>query len=182
MMKNNLVWICLLIGFCLFQVSPILAEENQAVKKNAIKVEFKLVCDDNVDSCEKAAVVNTGKDLYVQKAPVITLEEIVSAEVRSKEIPQYVKDAFEEKGGKAEPTSITLILKFSSKGKEKLTEITSQNIGKRIAIFIDGNLVLAPQIHEPILSGELAVSYTSFEGAESIAERINQANESGKEN
>jgi preprotein translocase subunit SecD len=182
MMKNNLVWICLFIGFCLFRASPIFAKESQAVKKNVITVEFKLVCDKNFGSCKKATVEDSKEEICVQKRPVITLEEITSAETRSIEVPRYFKDALKKIGGKAGSTSIALIIKLNRKGKEKLAEITSQNIGKRMAIFIDGNLVLAPRIHEPILGGELAISYSSFEKAKSIAERINKVNEPSKKN
>ena len=177
-MKNNLVWIYLLFAFYLFQPPSICAEENKVANKNVITVEFKLVCDNSLENCEKAALADTKEELYVQKTPVITLEDIASAEASSAEVPQNVKNMLKKIGRKSEP-SIELTIKLNSKGKTKLNEITSQNIGKRMAIFIDGDLVLAPLIREPISVGECFISYTSFEKAKSVAARINQAKKLG---
>lgn len=181
-MKKVSIFTTLFFISCLFQLSPIYAQEIQIVEKGPITIEFKLVCDGNSNSCEKALVAKTQEELYVQKASILSLEDVDSAETESPETPQEIIDVMNEAGLKGIPGSGSLTLKLSEKGKEILGQITSRNIGKKIAIFIDGDLVLVPEIMEPISDGELAISYSSLDKAELIAERINQAKELNKKN
>ena len=43
---------------------------------------------------------------------------------------------------------------LTSKGQKQFAEITSRNIGKRLAIIIDGKLISAPNIQSAITAGE----------------------------
>ena len=179
------VSICSVLFFisCLFQLPLIYAQESQIVNKNSITVEFKLVCDGKSDSCGKALLASTGEELYVQKNTILSLEDVNFAEVHNEEAPQEILDALNTTGLKTDSKSVSLRLKLNDHGKEKLSEATSQNIGKRMAIFIDGDLVSAPEIHEPISDGELAFSSSlDLDRVKSIAERINQAQEFNKKN
>ncbi len=177
-MKRVSIFTTLFFISCLFQLSWVYAQEDQIVDKNPIIVEFKLVCDRNSDECVKVIAATTGEELYVQKAAVLNLEDVSSAEVESEETPDEIADVLNKAGLKPDSKSNSLKLNLNDKGKEKLSKTTSQNIGKRIAIFIDGNLISAPNIYEPISDGELAITYSSsFDKAKLIAERINQAKE-----
>lgn len=49
-------------------------------------------------------------------------------------------------------------LKFNSEGAKKFAEITTNNVGRRLAILLDGKLQTAPRINEPIPSGEARIS------------------------
>ena len=49
-------------------------------------------------------------------------------------------------------------LKFTSSGAKKFAQVTEENTGKRLAIILDGNVMSAPMIREPILSGEAQIS------------------------
>ena len=61
-------------------------------------------------------------------------------------------------------------------GKERFAEITRQNIGRRLAIVIDGQLITAPTIQSEIPSGEgqITGSFTEQE-ARDLAAKINKA-------
>ncbi len=49
-------------------------------------------------------------------------------------------------------------LKFTPQGKKKFAQLTEENVGKLLAIVLDGKVMSAPQIHEPITSGEAEIT------------------------
>lgn len=65
-------------------------------------------------------------------------------------------------------------LEFNEEGKALFAKITKDNIGKRIGIFVDGELISAPTVQASITDG-VAVIAGSFtpEEAETLAARLN---------
>jgi preprotein translocase subunit SecD len=65
---------------------------------------------------------------------------------------------------------------LTPKGKEQFAEITRENIGKRLAIVIDGQLITAPVIRSPITDGkgQITGNFTEQE-AKDLAAEINRA-------
>ncbi|HUW21834.1 MAG TPA: protein translocase subunit SecD [Candidatus Bathyarchaeia archaeon] len=49
-------------------------------------------------------------------------------------------------------------LNFTEEGKKLFGEITEKNVGRRLAIFLDQILLMAPVINEPIISGDARIS------------------------
>jgi preprotein translocase subunit SecD len=49
-------------------------------------------------------------------------------------------------------------LKFSPEGTKKFAEITTRNVGKPVAIFLDELPITAPTVQEPITSGDAVIS------------------------
>lgn len=49
-------------------------------------------------------------------------------------------------------------LRFDADGKRALAELTSANVGRPMAIVLDGEVLSAPTIHEPNLGGALMIS------------------------
>ena len=49
-------------------------------------------------------------------------------------------------------------LKFNSEGAEKFSQITKNNVGFQVAIFLDGLPITVPTVNEPILTGEAMIS------------------------
>lgn len=47
---------------------------------------------------------------------------------------------------------------FSSEGGDLFEEITRQNVGEQLAIFLDGEIISAPRINEPISGGRAVIS------------------------
>jgi preprotein translocase subunit SecD len=47
---------------------------------------------------------------------------------------------------------------FNSEGGAKFAKLTSENVGKPFAIILDGKVLSAPNIHEPILGGTAVIS------------------------
>jgi len=61
-------------------------------------------------------------------------------------------------------------LKFNAEGAKKFAEITAANVGKRLAIVLDGKVQSAPSIREAIPSGEAVISGRfSIEQAQDLA-------------
>jgi len=49
-------------------------------------------------------------------------------------------------------------VKFNAEGSKKLSKLTKENIGKRLAVILDGRVQTAPRIREEIPNGELVVT------------------------
>jgi len=52
----------------------------------------------------------------------------------------------------------TVIFEFDESGAQKLAELTSENLGRCLEIVLDGDIVSAATIHEPILGGRMQLS------------------------
>ena len=84
-----------------------------------------------------------------------------------------LKSAAVAKGLKSQPQ---IDFSLTPDGKERFAKITGQNIGRRLAIVIDGQLITAPTIQSPITGGQgqITGSFTRQE-ARDLAAKINQA-------
>ncbi|ABO50197.1 protein-export membrane protein SecD [Desulforamulus reducens MI-1] len=61
-------------------------------------------------------------------------------------------------------------LEFNKEGTQKFAEATSANVGKRIAIILDGNVLQTPVVNEPITGGKARITgYANLEEAHTIA-------------
>ena len=61
-------------------------------------------------------------------------------------------------------------LEFTSEGAKQFGKITTDNVGKRLGIVLDGQLYAAPNLYEPILGGRAQITGNfTEEEAEEIA-------------
>ena len=90
-----------------------------------------------------------------------------------------VKSAAVTKNHLSKDPEITL--HFTEFGTKLFSKITRENIGRQLAIVIDGKLIMAPRINGEIPSGS-AVIHGNFTEAEAkdIATKINQTAKSNK--
>ena len=98
--------------------------------------------------------------MHVHKTPVLDVTMIRSASVQTPEndIYSYVE------------------VVFTDAGRDRLASVTRQNIERRIVIFVDGTLVVAPIIKAEITGGILWLSgRMSNNEATEIADKINKA-------
>ncbi|MEL1251691.1 preprotein translocase subunit SecD [Aurantiacibacter gilvus] len=51
-----------------------------------------------------------------------------------------------------------LHISFDQRGQEQLARLTTENVGRQMAVVFDDEILMAPIIHEPILSGSLQVA------------------------
>ncbi|HAR99800.1 MAG: Protein translocase subunit SecD [Candidatus Moranbacteria bacterium GW2011_GWC2_37_73] len=66
-------------------------------------------------------------------------------------------------------------LQFDEEGTKLFAELTKKNLGKEIAIFLDGQLQIAPTVQVEITNGQAVITgnYT-FKEAKDISDRLNQ--------
>lgn len=66
-------------------------------------------------------------------------------------------------------------LQFDEEGTRLFAELTKKNLGKKIAIFLDGEIQIAPTVQVEITNGEAVITgdYTIKE-AKDVADRLNQ--------
>jgi SecD/SecF fusion protein len=117
-------------------------------------LEFKLVVQD-ADKLKQAIEGNVPEGyelkysqeehepLLLEKTATLTGDKIVNASVR------FSQSGFNEP---------VVGLEFNAEGAKKFAEITAANVGKRLAIVLDGKVQSAPRIKEAIPSGEAVIT------------------------
>jgi preprotein translocase subunit SecD len=67
-----------------------------------------------------------------------------------------------------------VVIQFDSEGGQRFARMTQQNTGKLFAIILDGQVISAPQINEPILGGSSQISGSfTVESASQLAIALN---------
>ncbi|MBI3952443.1 MAG: protein translocase subunit SecD [Candidatus Doudnabacteria bacterium] len=65
-------------------------------------------------------------------------------------------------------------LQFDAEGTKKFSDITSRNIGKRVAIFLDGQILSAPTVQSAITDGRAVITgQFSVDEAKQLVTRLN---------
>jgi SecD/SecF fusion protein len=77
----------------------------------------------------------------------------------------YVKSAFANADQLGRPV---VVINFNSEGKAKFGQLTSDNIGQRMAIILDGEVYSAPVIRTAILDGNCEISGGSMKREEAM--------------
>ncbi|MFH1199228.1 MAG: protein translocase subunit SecD [Candidatus Omnitrophota bacterium] len=116
-------------------------------------LEFKVVSTDpeklkaaiegNVPEGFVLARSEDNEPLLLEKQAVLTGDALTDAEVR------FDQSQFNEP---------LVALRFNSGGAKKFADITAANVGKRLAIVLDGKVQSAPNIREAIPSGEAVIT------------------------
>jgi preprotein translocase subunit SecD len=122
-------------------------------------IEFRLAESSPSDDLQEVVLEGTSEKLYLHKEIIISNKDVVAA----RPIPSFT------------PRSFDIEIEFSDEGAERISRASTENIGKRIAILIDGKVVVAPVLrssisHKAVLAGS-APSFTKEE-AEDLARKI----------
>ncbi len=128
--------------------------------------QFRLVLNAPSAKADPMTVVQPGADakaaetLYVQKKVLLDQTDLKSASVITN-----------QPAGKPR-----LQITFTDAGAKQLAKVTHQNIGKRLAIIIDGRLYSAPTIKSEIRGGQAEITGNFSEAeAQDLAAKINQS-------
>ena len=121
-------------------------------------LEFRLVASDT-DALSKA-LTNASTTEEKQK---ITDEMFVYTGLTGKLLKKSSLD-FNQNTGEA-----MVSLQFNSEGSDLFAKITKENVGKRLAIFLDGDVKSMPNIKEEIRGGNAVIS-GGFVGSDGIKE------------
>ena len=69
---------------------------------------------------------------------------------------------------------IQVNLQFNGDGAKLFADITTRNVGKPVAIFLDGEAISTPNVNEPILEGSAVISGDfKWDEAKLLAQRLN---------
>jgi len=125
----------------------------ELIGKTAL-LEFKLVSNDQeklkealdgkvAEGFELKYSEDDREPLLLQQEAVLTGDALTNAQVR------FSSGEFNEP---------SVGLQFNAEGARKFAEITAANVGRRLAIVLDGKVQSAPRIREAIPSGEAVIS------------------------
>lgn len=117
-------------------------------------VEFVLAETEPTDGYREIYAERLNERFYLHPDILLSTADIESASVTEQMGLPVVEIAFDEAG------------------RRKLASVTEANRGKRLAILIDGRLVMAPHIMEKIEGGKAVISGITEEEAERIAAGI----------
>ncbi len=128
-------------------------ERIKALLGKTAQLNFRLVSDNEEFGVEKL-ISESEEDLNVSKRIIMTGENLIDAQ------PNVNNQS-------NQPTvSFTL----DRLGAQKFGRATTDNVGKRLAIVLDGKIISAPSINEPITSGNGMISGNfSFQEATDLA-------------
>jgi len=115
-----------------------------------VTFEVRLVRDGAAEDTQKMTLAHkpsipgqsSDELLYVQKTSLLDRTDLRLAEVQT----DVITGAPEIK------------ITFTGRGATRLAQVTRQNIGKRLAIVIDGRVISAPEIRSQIPGGKLVFS------------------------
>ncbi len=136
-------------------------------------LEFKT---ERPDGPEKTAILDAydraQKALANASTTGITKEQLIAANPLLSEDPNFVptkltgaylaKASLQFDNRTTEPR---VVLEFTDEGKKLFTEITKENVGKKVAIYLDGSPISVPVVREEIRDGNAEIT-GSFNVAE----------------
>jgi len=124
-----------------------------------VVIEFRLAESLPSDELQEAVLEGTSEKLYLHKEVIISNKDVVAAHP----IPSFT------------PRSFDIEIELSNEGAKRISKASTENIGKRIAVLIDGKVIVAPVLrstisHKAVIAGS-APSFTKEE-AEGLARKI----------
>ena len=127
------------------------AQNLLAVKRIINHPKIQRVIPDDVEICfYNKPIVRNDKEFYrfevLKKEPEVTGKYLESADVTISSGAQSLTQGQPE-----------VSLKFNTEGARIFSRVTGANVGKRLAIVLDGNVASAPNIDERIPRGEAVI-------------------------
>jgi preprotein translocase subunit SecD len=161
-----------LLALCLLAVGVSVAD---SMKQSVL--QFRLVVENPTPNSEEVILPQKNSNEKIQVLKDVLLDA-TAVKFASEANVTNISLMYNGSGKADSLTNIgpQINLEFTEEGAKKLQEITSQHIGDRLAIFIDGKLMLAPRISSPISSGKAQiVSQITKKEAEDLVQKINES-------
>ena len=143
----------------------------QKVGLNKILLEIPGNLDNNV----KEVISKTAKlTFHLQKNSIVGSKTFINEEtgeqIRVQEIPNLTGDYLQDASLQYYQNEPIVAFSFNKEGSNLFAQMTSENVGTRFAIVLDGALITAPVIREAITGGSGQISGGfSNEGANNLA-------------
>jgi len=106
------------------------------------QLTFRLVSKDDGFGSEKLILLENGEELTVNKRVVVSGDNLVDAQ------PQFDNQSNQP----------IVLFTLDRLGARKFGKVTTENVGRRLAIVLDNSVISAPQIREPITGGTGTIS------------------------
>ena len=106
------------------------------------QLTFRLVSEDDGFGSEKLILSENNEELIVNKRVVISGDNLVDAQ------PQFDNQSNQP----------IVLFTLDRQGAQKFGKITTENVGRRLAIVLDNTVISAPQIRESITGGTGTIS------------------------
>ena len=131
----------------------------QKVGLNKILLEIPGDLDNNV----KEVISKTAKlTLHLEKNNIVGSKTFINEEtgeqVRVQEIPNITGDFIQDASLQYNQNEPVVAFSFNKEGSDLFAKMTSENVGSRFAIVLDGSLITAPVIRESITGGSGQIS------------------------
>ena len=106
------------------------------------QLTFRLVSSDDNFGSEKLILSENNEELTVSKRVVVSGDNLVDAQ------PQF----------DSQSNQPIVLFTLDRLGAKKFGKVTTENVGRRLAIVLDNSVISAPQIREPIIGGTGTIS------------------------
>lgn len=111
-------------------------------------LEFKIIETDEKNGTSTQKLIDTGLNGNYLRKSILSFDQLTNK-------PQVV-------------------ISFNEEGKKLFAQITKDNIGKQIAIFLDGEVISSPTVQQEITGGDATISGGfSVEEAKTLVKRLN---------
>jgi preprotein translocase subunit SecD len=135
------------------------AADKPALPAPRVTVEFRLAENEPRAELVGMPVGDTDEQIYVTKTAALKNADIVKAEAKRSNLDQGSYD---------------VEIEFTPAGAKKMEAISGANIGKRLAVLVDGKVLSAPRLQDKISSRAVITGRISADEARRIARGIVQ--------
>ncbi len=134
-------------------------QDPQALKEQlgqTAQLEFKLVDQQALPTNTQAGVANPGSQIF----PYAEDGDFVGGFEAVKRLGGIRGDSLiDAKAGVNPQTNENIVnIQFDQQGGQKFAKLSTENVGERFAIILDGEVISAPTFNEPILGGAAQIS------------------------
>ena len=154
---------------------PVVTKDEKAILEKLIlrsaKLEFRLVHPDNERELQKFySFLSQGHDPdeYLDTPPESEFMSIESRNANGDLRVQYflIENEVQMEGDQIQDSSVIMdqygqrqiALSFTKAGADQFREVTSKNVGRQLAIILDGKLYSAPTLQVPITDGHASIT------------------------
>lgn len=149
----------------LFGVSEPNVQISSFENKDRVIVELPGIKDskETVNIIGQVAELAFAEIIESSPSAIIKLTDLTGADLKSSSV------TFDQKSGKP-----NVSLQFTKEGGEKFSLITQKNVGRPLAILLDGGIISSPIVNEKIVGGNAVISGNfSLEEAKKLSIELN---------
>ncbi|BDI60728.1 protein translocase subunit SecD [Qipengyuania nanhaisediminis] len=134
-------------------------QDPQALKEQlgqTAQLEFKLVDQQALPSNTEAGVANPGSQIF----PFAASADEAGGGIAVKRLGGIRGDSLiNARAGVDQRTNENIVsIQFDQQGGQRFAQLSTENVGERFAIILDGEVISAPVFNEPILGGSAQIS------------------------